>query len=108
MATRTETCGNTEYTLAPMRAGQLRDLHVMRLESPTRTFMDDNLYTVACTLMNADKERGFPGKPFDEYIVCAENIPLTEYDEVLKLANSVSGFIVKAKKLGEEKATDQQ
>ena len=101
-------CGNKTFEMAPMRTGQLRDLHTQRIANPNRNFMDDNIYTVACCLMNADKEAGRAPFPFEHYSQVTEDLPCADYNELLSRANIISGFVVEKKKLGEEMATEQR
>ena len=108
MANEVVFCGDKKFELAPMRTGQLRELHTQRIANPNRNFMDDNIYTVACCLMNADKESGVPAKTLEQYTQMAEELPCPEYHELLSHANLISGFVVEKKKLGEETATGQK
>lgn len=85
------------YTLAPIRAGQMRDLMTRRAKngtSATDGFMDDNIATVVYCLNNG-------GTTITTEQVEAMEYPL--YKQLLDAANELSGF--SEKKEGEAQAT---
>lgn len=108
MSIESVNCDGTSIELAPMRAGQLRDLHAKRLANPDRNFIDDNLFVVASCIMNADKAAGRPLLTPEQYMDVVEALSCPDYNKVLNVANTISGFIVEKKKLGEETAAEQK
>jgi len=74
-----------EYTLAPIKTGQMRTLATMQSKAEANPF-DGNIFLVACCLSNA-------GKAYCTAEI--EDLPFATYKLLIEAAQEICGFVTK-------------